>query len=91
MTQFTVVWDQDLERHFIDAWTRSDSETRAMLTDVANWVDQELAVDADTKGQSGPGSIRILAVPISAAWASVAYQVVPEDRLVRVILLVFRR
>jgi hypothetical protein len=47
MIRYTVVWDADVEAPFIDAWLASDSLTRAMLTEIANWVDQNLAVNAD--------------------------------------------
>jgi hypothetical protein len=88
---YTVLWDPDLEAQFIHAWVGSDSQTRGLLTDIANWIDANLAADPDLKGREESTSVRILAVPISAARASVAYQVLPEDRQVRVIRLVFRR
>jgi hypothetical protein len=87
VTQYTVLWDEELEA----TWIASDSLTRAILTDVANWVDSTLSVDPDLKGQEQEAPVRILAVPISAARVSVTYQVLPEDRQVRVIRLVFRK
>jgi hypothetical protein len=92
MAHYTVIWDPVLESNYTDMWTRSGSETRAILTSVANWVDDELAVDPDTKGE-----IRleiegcVLAVPISGARVSVVYKVVPADRIVYVTHLKFRR
>ena len=62
-----------------------------MLTDIANWIDANLAVDPELKGQEQPESVRILVVPISAARVSVVYQVLPADRQVRVVRLVFRK
>jgi hypothetical protein len=90
MTKYTVVWDSQVEAHFITAWVHSDPRTRAILTDVANWIDANLAVDADLKGQEEE-SVRILSVPITTVQISVAYEVFPEDRLVRVLRLTFRR
>ena len=50
MTRFTVVWDADVQTSFINAWLASDSHTRAILTEIANWIDAYLAEDADVKG-----------------------------------------
>ncbi len=71
MTQFTILWDADLERHFIDAWVDSNSETRAMLTEIANWVDAYLEFDPHMKGQETADSVRILTIPIHAARVSI--------------------
>lgn len=93
MTRYTVVWDAQVESHFIDAWIACDSQSRAVLTEIANWVDGNLADDPDQKGQSRDDlSVRILAVPVSNSTArvSVTYQVLPEDRQVRVVRLVIR-
>jgi hypothetical protein len=49
VTQYTVLWDEDLEAIFIDTWIASDSLTRAILTDVANWVDSTCLVGYFTK------------------------------------------
>ena len=37
MTRYTVVWDKDFEADLIDTWAAADSETRALLTSVADW------------------------------------------------------
>ena len=91
MTRYTVIWDPDLEAHLIAAWVNSDSETRALLTEIANWVDVNLAFDPHSKGQADPESLRTLSVPISGARVSVTFLVLPEERQVRVVRLVFRR
>ena len=39
MTRYTVLWDEDVEGPFIDAWVAGDSRVRAILTEAANWVD----------------------------------------------------
>ena len=54
MTRFTVVWNADLEAEFANTWLASDSQTRAVLTETANWIDKYLAEDADIKGQWRP-------------------------------------
>ena len=50
MTRFTVVWDSEVESHFIDTWVAGDTATRAVLTDVANLVDASLSEDPIQKG-----------------------------------------
>jgi hypothetical protein len=82
-----------VEGPFIDAWVAGDSEKRAMLTEVASWVDANLAENPDNKGQARPDlAARIVAVPIvsSSARVSVTFRVLADDRQVRVIRLVFR-
>jgi hypothetical protein len=93
MTRYTVVWDEDVEVPFTNAWIESDSQTRAVLTEVANWIDGSLAESPDIKGRPGSeSSTRIMNVPLftSSAHISVTYQVWQDDRKVRVMRLVFR-
>jgi hypothetical protein len=90
MTKYTVLWDADLERDFIDSWARSDSRTRAVLTEIANRVDALLSVSPQSKGIKEAESIRLLDLTTAAAKASVAYQVLDKHRQVRVIRLTFR-
>ena len=93
MTRYTVLWNRDVESQFISAWVAGDSRIRAILTEIANWVDKNLAECPDEKGQPRSDlSVRILAVPISnsPARVSVTYQVLHDDRQVRVVRLVFR-
>jgi hypothetical protein len=93
MTRHTVVWDEDVEGPFINAWVAGDSQMRATLTEVANWVDVNLAEDPDKKGRPRPDeSARVIAVPISTSPARVSatYQIYPDDRQVRVVCLIAR-
>jgi hypothetical protein len=93
MTRYTVVWDTEVESRFISAWIAGDAHTRAILTEIANWVDNNLCEDPDQKGEPRPDLVaRILAVPISgtSARVSVTYQTLPDDRQVRVVRLVIR-
>jgi hypothetical protein len=90
--RYTVVWDPDVESGFIELWTASDSQFRAVLTDIANWVDTNLSVDPDCKGQERSDlAARVLTIPMSAVRASVVYQVISEDRVVRVVRLTVRK
>jgi hypothetical protein len=92
MTRYTVVWDSDVEVSFINAWIAGTSLTRAILSEVANWLDTTLAEDPDQKGQPRTAdTARQIDIPIRSTPAHITaiYQVVPEDRLVRVIRLVF--
>ena len=93
MTRYTVLWDTVLEQHFVDAWVNSDSDTRSVLTDVANWIDLQLSVDPDVKGREDArqADLRIFAVPNAAAQISIAYRVYPEDRKVLLVRLLFQK
>ena len=93
MNRYTVIWDPDVEARFIGAWVAGDPQTRAILTEVADWIDASLAVDPGTKGLARDDlGVRILAVPCtrSTARVSATYQILPEDRQVRVVRLTFR-
>lgn len=81
-----------VESQYINAWDSADSRTRTTLTQVANWVDANLAEDPDQKGQQRADlAARILAISVanSSARASVTFQVLPADRQVRVVRLHF--
>ena len=93
MSRYTVVWDKDVEYQFIAAWTAGDSQMRATLTEIANWVDENLAEFPEQKGRDRPDlAARILAVPVSNSTARVAvtYQILPDDRKVQVVSLTFQ-
>jgi hypothetical protein len=93
MSRYTVVWDVDVESHFLEAWVAGDSHARSILTEVANWIDRELATEPEQKGRPAPESgVRVLAVPVSVSSARVSatFVVSPEDRQVRVVRIVFR-
>lgn len=93
MTRYTVVWDAELQTAVTYWWLAGDSNMRSVLTAIADWVDTYLAVDADLKGQAMPEeAARTIAVPISVATArvDVTFEVLPNDRLVRVKRFVFR-
>ena len=93
MTRYTVIWDEDVEGPFIDAWVAGDSRVRAILTEAANWIDTNLAEDPERKGQPVTDqAARVVAVPVSEASARVSatYQYFPDERQVRVICLILR-
>jgi hypothetical protein len=90
MSRYTVVWDADLEDQFIDFWARGNSETRAILTAVANWVDANLSIDPERKGQVEPDGLRVVKVPTIAATITVVFEVFADDRMTRVLRLKFR-
>jgi hypothetical protein len=93
MTQFTVVWDSDVEAAFISYWIAGDSHMRAVLTEAANWIDVNLSYSPDTKGQDRPDlGARLIAVPVTNTTAriSAVYEVRPEHQEVCVIRLTFR-
>lgn len=87
MTRYTVVWDLELDRAFTDAWVSGDSQMRATLTAISNWLDVALAQDPDRQGHPRPGdAARTIEVPlsVSSVRAEATYRVFAEDRLVRV-------
>lgn len=93
MTRYTVIWDEDVEGPFIDAWAGGDSRVRAILTEAANWIDVHLAEDPEHQGKPViDESARVVAVPVSEAAAriSATYQCFPDERQVRVICLILR-
>ena len=91
MTRYTVVWDKEVEDPFMNAWFAADSHRRAVLTAIANWIDRELAVDPGIKGRPQPvGRVIEVTLPNSTTRVSVTYRVFPEDRQVRLTLLVIR-
>jgi hypothetical protein len=93
MTRYTVVWDPDVEVPFVNAWIAGSTRTRSILSEVANWLDTNLAHDPDNKGEPrSEHPARQIAVPISSSSAhiSATFRVLSDDRQVRVICLVFR-
>jgi hypothetical protein len=92
MTQYTVVWDSDVEVAFIEEWIDGDSQLRALLSEIANWADRNLKDSPETLGELDPDQARFVAVPLTATHirASVAYKVSSEDRIVRIIRFTIR-
>ena len=83
-----------IESQFISGWLAGDSQMRTILTEIANWVDKNLADDPDQQGQPRSDlSARILAVPVSGHTGTrlcELYQDLPNDRQVHVVRLVIR-
>jgi hypothetical protein len=93
MKRFAVVWDEDVEAGFISRWVAGDERMRAIPTEIANWVGNNLAEDPESKGHvRNDLNGRILAIPLvdSPLRASVSYEVRPDDRRVHVIRLTLR-
>lgn len=93
MTRYKVMWSNDVEEPFINYWIKGNSQTRAVLTEIANWVDTTLSQDPEQKGRPREDlGARLIAVELATtpAHISVTYEVYPNDRLVRVILLMIR-
>ena len=94
MTRYTVVWDQDVEVPFINAWIAGDVHTRAILTYLGNWLDANLTDDPQRKGEarSETDARQIdISIPGTLTHVSAVYQVLADDRQVRVVRLIFRR
>ena len=92
MNGYRVEWDPTVDAEFINAWIAADSGLRRKLTDIGNWIDRQLAVDPESKGEYQPDfDVRTLAVSMqTAARVSVAYRVFADDRTVRVVQLTFK-
>lgn len=70
MIRYTVLWDADVEAQFTDAWVRGDGAIRTTLTEIANWIDQNLSEDPDQKGQLREDlGVRVVALPLSSSIA----------------------
>ena len=92
MTRYTVIWDDDLLAYYVRSWTESDPQTRATLTEVANWVDRYLEFDVDTKGRPTiDGELQVTYVPVAHFRVTVTFEVFPDDRQVRVLRMTFVR
>jgi hypothetical protein len=76
------------------AWLFCDSDGRAILSEIANWLDRELGLDPHLKGRPALElPLRTIDVVLKSTTAQVSavYEVRAEDRLVRVQRLRFRR
>jgi len=92
MKRYTVIWDNAVESNFLDAWVKSDSCSRAALTELAGTIDRALAVNADVQGEEHPAEgTRAVDVRVAAAKVTVFNKVFVDDRVTRVTRLVFRR
>ena len=58
---------------------------------IVEWIDANMGIDPHNKGQVATESVRILAVPVSSSRISIAFQILQEDRQVRILRLVFRK
>ena len=93
MTRYTVVWDDDAEAVLLSAWIAGNSTVRATLTSISDWIDANLANDANQKGAAVPAEMaRAIDIPLrgTSASARVIFQVLSDDRLVRVIRIAVR-
>ena len=91
MTRYTVVWDEAVDAHFLDAWIKSDATTRAVLSDFATLVDRTLSVNAETVGEpQSTEDMRAVVIHVASASVTVHFKVLPADRIARVTRFVFR-
>jgi len=89
MARHTVLWSGDVQGDFTELWVDSDSSRRNRLTDIANTVDRELAVSPEALGELLPSEpeLRVWELPGFSPPVSVVYEVLPDDRVVRVLRL----
>jgi hypothetical protein len=90
--RYSVLWDQWVEADFIDAWTKSDAQSRAALSEIANTIDRALSRGPETLGQLQPdGATRAAIVRVAATSVTVYFETFPQERQVVVYRLNFRR
>jgi hypothetical protein len=77
--KFTVVWKPAAEAELAEIWTLA-ADKRSIAA-AANEIDVRLAIQPETLGESRSGAIRVWLVgPIG-----VTYEIIPDDRIVRVL------
>jgi hypothetical protein len=78
---------------FLQFWLAGNAGTRRRLTEIANWIDANLADDPDQKGQLRADlGARIVPVSLAdpSAHVAVTFEVSQQDRIVRIIRLTLR-
>jgi hypothetical protein len=81
--RFTVVWLPSALNELAALWVRSAD--RQAVSDAANRIDQALRRDPANKGRAYQGFRVLVELPLAAA-----FQVLPDDCLVRVVRVVRR-
>ncbi len=89
--RFTVTWDDDAQADLTERWLSSSSGERSHLNRCINHIDAALRENAHQKGAALKGNepLRFYAAPIMPGHPpiGVAYQVIVDDRLVKVLEL----
>ena len=76
--KWTVTWTNEAEEELTDIWLRATNKRR--ITEASDRIERELRRNADKKGKS-VARHRVLHIPPLA----VAFELIPDDCLVRVI------
>ncbi len=79
MTRYTVVWYPYPENEVLRLWLAAPD--KQAISDAANEIDRELAVDAEIKGRFVRAPLRTFSVPP----LRVLYRVSEPDRLVAIL------
>jgi hypothetical protein len=87
VAHYTVVWTSVVENDFIDVWLAADSPTRQQLTAIANTIDQGLTKSPVSLGKpvAADPTIRVWVLPQFQSSVSVDFEILPADRIVRVL------
>jgi hypothetical protein len=85
--RYTVVWAVDVQDDFIEQWIRADSSGRKRLREIANAIDQNLAIAPDTQGSSIPSdpALKVCDLAAFGPHATAVFEILPDDRIVRVL------
>ncbi len=89
--RFTVTWEDEAQAELLERWLLLSSGERSHLTRCVNHIDAALRMNAHQKGAVLKGSepFRFYAAPVIPGHSpiGVVYQVILDDRLVRVVEL----
>lgn len=85
--RFTVEWDPDVQKEYIELWLASASEVRQRLTKASDVIDRELSRHPDQVGQPLPidPDFRLWVLPDFTKRVAVIYRIFELDRRVRIV------
>jgi hypothetical protein len=85
--RYTAVWAEDVQNDFIEQWIGADSERRTRLTEIADTIDRELSMRAESLGETLPSepALRVWRLPGFDPAVSIVYERLADDRIARVL------
>lgn len=83
--KYTVVWDSSAVDELATLWAEAPSFVRGQITRAVDDIEAALQRRPEAVGESRQGNVRlVIALPIT-----IVYEVLPEDRQVRVLAIQF--
>lgn len=93
--RYTVIWEPDSEADLAQIWLTADGNLRRELTKATAYFDHSLAENAHQKGTlwNDQFNERLVVAPPTPGFPiiAIACEVIPDDRLVRIVKLVVVR